>query len=36
LRRDSGGKSLFEAAVFQDLAVVALIASQALIARRNL
>ena len=35
LRRNSGGKSLFEASVFQDLTVVALIESQRLIGRRR-
>ncbi len=35
LRRNSGGKSLFEAAVFQDLTVAALLESQKLIARRS-
>ena len=34
LRRNSGGKSLFEAAVFQDLTVAALVESQKLLARR--
>ncbi|MGD0368814.1 MAG: hypothetical protein ABSA94_15255 [Acidobacteriaceae bacterium] len=35
LRRNSGGKSLFEVSVFQDLTVVALIESQRLIGRRR-
>ncbi len=35
LRRNSGGKSLFEAAVFQDLTVAALVESQRLIGRRH-
>lgn len=35
LRRNSGGKSLFEAAVFQDLTVAALVESQRLIGRRG-
>lgn len=35
LRRNSGGKSLFEAAVFQDLTVAALLGSEKLIARRS-
>ncbi len=35
LRRNSGGKSLFEAGVFQDLSVAALVESQKLIARRK-
>ncbi len=35
LRRNSGGKSLFEAAVFQDLKLAALVESQKLIARRS-
>jgi hypothetical protein len=34
-RRNSGGKSLFEAAVFQDLTVAALVESQRLIGRRS-
>ena len=36
LRRNSGRKSLFEAAVFQDLTVAALVESQKLIARRRM
>jgi hypothetical protein len=35
LRRNSGDKSLFEAAVFQDLSLAALVESQKLIARRS-
>ena len=35
IRRNSGGKSLFEAAVFHDLTVMALIESQQLIALRT-
>ena len=35
LRRNSGGKSLFEAAVFQDLTLAALVESQKLIASRS-
>ena len=35
LRRNSGDRSLFEAAVFHDLTVVALIESQKLIAQRR-
>ena len=35
LRRNAGSKSLFEAAVFQDLTVAALVQSQQLIARRT-
>ena len=35
LRKNSGGKSLYEAAVFQDLTVAALVESQKLIARRK-
>ena len=35
LRRNSGGKSLFEASVFQDLTVAALVESQKLLARRT-
>jgi hypothetical protein len=35
LRRNSGSKSLFEAAVFQDLSLAALVESQKLIARRK-
>jgi hypothetical protein len=34
LRRNSGGKSLFEAAVFQDITVAALVESQKLLGRR--
>ncbi len=34
LRRNSGGKSLFEASVFQDLTVAALVESQKLLGRR--
>lgn len=36
LRRNAGGKSLFEAAVFQDLTVAALVQSQQIIAGRQL
>lgn len=35
LRRNAGSKSLFEAAVFQDLTVAALVQSQQLIAGRT-
>jgi len=35
LRRNSGGKTLFEAAVFQDLALAALVESQKLVAQRG-
>jgi hypothetical protein len=35
LRRNSGGKSLFEAAVFQDITVAALVESQKLLERRT-
>jgi hypothetical protein len=35
LRRNSGGKSLFEAAVFQDITVAALVESQKLLGRRG-
>jgi hypothetical protein len=35
LRRNAGSKSLFEAAIFQDLTVAALVQSQQLIARRT-
>lgn len=35
LRRNAGSKSLFEAAIFQDLTLAALVESQALIARRR-
>jgi len=35
LRRNAGGKSLFEAAVFQDLTVAALVEAQSLVARRT-
>jgi hypothetical protein len=35
LRRNSGGKSLFEAAVFQDITVAALVESQKLLGRRT-
>ena len=35
LRRNSGGKSLFEASVFQDLTVAALVESQKLLGRRS-
>jgi hypothetical protein len=34
LRRNAGGKSLFEAAVFQDVTVAALVESQKLLRRR--
>jgi hypothetical protein len=34
LQRNSGGKSLFEAAVFQDITVAALVESQKLLGRR--
>jgi hypothetical protein len=34
LRRNSGGKSLFEAAVFKDITVAALVESQKLLGRR--
>jgi hypothetical protein len=35
LRRNSGGKSLFEAGVFQDISVAALVESQKLLSRRT-
>jgi hypothetical protein len=35
LRRNSGGKSLFAAAVFQDITVAALVESQKLLGRRT-
>ena len=35
LRRNSGGKSLFAAAVFQDITVAALLDSQELLRRRT-
>ncbi|MGB6133633.1 MAG: hypothetical protein WCC14_01555 [Acidobacteriaceae bacterium] len=35
LRRNAGGKSLFEAAVFQDLTVAALVEAQSLVGRRT-
>jgi len=35
LRRNAGGKSLFEAAVFQDLTVAALVEAQTLVGRRT-